>query len=350
MTTARRNGLSGLEAQALLLAVGPNEPVPKPRQRLVVQLLRRFASPLVAILLLACVASAAAGDLQNAAIIVVMVGLSVIIDFVQTHRSERAAASLQTKVAHTATALRDGVFREVLRRDLVPGDVIRLSAGDMAVSTAYEVDGRIEQLDEVARQRARATFEQLGGKGYRVLAVAYASVERRARFSKADEHDLTLAGFLAFVDPPREDARSVLVELRREGIDVKVLTGDGDLVARHVCESVGVPVENTLVGAEIEKMSDPALAHRAERTHLFARVSPAQKTRILAALRSRGHVVGFLGDGINDAPSLHTADVGISVANAVDVAVTPPTSSCSSRTCWCCWPACAKGARRSATS
>jgi Mg2+-importing ATPase len=153
-----------------------------------------------------------------------------------------------------------------------------------------------------------------------VLAVAYARHDRRDSFTKADEKELTLSGFLAFVDPPREDAREVLAELRQEGITVKVLTGDGDLVAKHICERVGIEATHALLGSEIDAMSDPALAHRAAHTNLFARVSPAQKTRILQAIRARGHVVGFLGDGINDAPSLHTADVGISVASAVDVA------------------------------
>ncbi len=139
-------------------------------------------------------------------------------------------------------------------------------------------------------------------------------------YSKADEHDLTLAGFLAFVDPPRSDAREVVAKLRAEGIHVKVLTGDNELVAEHVCNEVGISTRHILTGRDVDAMSDPALAHSAEHVHVFARVSPAQKNRVLRALKGRGHVVGFLGDGINDAPSLHAADVGISVASAVDVA------------------------------
>jgi Mg2+-importing ATPase len=187
------------------------------------------------------------------------------------------------------------------------------------VSTSYEVDGRVLALDGEARARCVATYEGLGARGYRVLAVAYARVERRP-FSKTDEHDLVLAGFLAFLDPPREDAHEVIAALRKEGVHIKVITGDSDLVAAHVCERVGISTKHLLLGSQIDKMSDPALAHRAERTQVFARVTPAQKSRILRALRARGHVVGFLGDGINDAPSLHSADVGISVSSAVDVA------------------------------
>jgi Mg2+-importing ATPase len=112
----------------------------------------------------------------------------------------------------------------------------------------------------------------------------------------------------------------VLAELKKEGVRVKVLTGDNELVTMHICESVGISARHMLLGSEVDRMTDPALAHRAERANLFARVSPAQKNRILRVLQTRGHVVGFLGDGINDAPSLHAADVGITVAGAVDVA------------------------------
>ena len=130
---------------------------------------------------------------------------------------------------------------------------------------------------------------------------------------------MTLVGFVAFVDPPRDDAHEVLTALRKEGIHVKILTGDSDLVAAHICKRVGLHV-GILLGTDVDKLSDPALGQRAEHTTVFARVSPQQKNRILRALKLRGHVVGFLGDGINDAPSLHAADVGISVAGAVDVA------------------------------
>ena len=129
-----------------------------------------------------------------------------------------------------------------------------------------------------------------------------------------------LAGFVTFFDPPMEGVAEALRALRRDGVVVKILTGDNELVAQHVCGQVGLDSARIVGGDEIERMTDSALAAVAERTTVFARVSPAQKTRIILALKSRNHVVGFLGDGINDAPSLHTADVGVSVATAVDVA------------------------------
>ncbi|HXG02175.1 MAG TPA: HAD-IC family P-type ATPase, partial [Candidatus Binatia bacterium] len=151
-------------------------------------------------------------------------------------------------------------------------------------------------------------------------AVAERALPRRAVYTAADECDLTLVGFLTFLDPPMEGVAEALRDLRRDGVTVKILTGDNELVARHVCAQVGLDVGTIMLGEDVDRLGDGALAAAAERTTIFARVSPAQKSRILAALRSRGHVVGFLGDGINDAPSLHAAEVGISVANAVDVA------------------------------
>jgi len=589
-------GLTDADAAALLERFGPNEPVVSERQSLGRQILARFANPLVVILLLASVVSALVGEFDNAAIVLVMVTLSIVLEFVQTRRSARAAESLKARVANTATVLRDGHWKEVPRRLLVPGDVVRLSAGDMvpadatllesrdlhvneaaltgeslpvekelkadvlmgssvisgtakarvvrtgaqtmfgdiaralasrppvtefergivrfgafilktvvflvlfvflvnaalhrnplesllfgvalavgltpeflpmittvtltkgaermakhsvivknlaaiqnlgsmdvlccdktgtlttgemtleghvdafgdasarplllgylnshfesgvddptdaavlrtvhrdpldaavirhdhpdiseyvkldevpfdferrrvsivvargdetllvtkgapehvlAVSTSYERAGETQPLDEQTRRKATSTFDELGAKGYRVLAVAHRRLERGSSFGKADERELVFAGFLAFADPPRPDACDVLQRLKDTGVTVKVLTGDNELVALHVCERVGLAASLAIVGSDIEKMSDPALAHAAEHATLFARVSPAQKNRILHALRARGHVVGFLGDGINDAPSLHAADVGLSVSGAVDVA------------------------------
>src|SRR4029077_13966047 len=170
------------------------------------------------------------------------------------------------------------------------------------------------------RNRCRATFEELSRKGLRVLAGAYVEVEARASYSAADERSLVLTGFVTFVDKPLPDAAAALAALRAAGVRVKIITGDSDLVTSQVCTQVGLDPGRILLGEEIEKMTDPALQAAAEETTVFARASPAQKNRILMALKHRGHVVGFMGDGINDAPSLHAADVGISVAAAVDVA------------------------------
>ena len=153
-----------------------------------------------------------------------------------------------------------------------------------------------------------------------MLAVAYSAVPPKDVYRADDEKDLVLAGFLTFSDPPLESAKLALHALRRDGVEVKILTGDNELVTQHICSQVGLDSGRIILGDELERMTDPALAHVVEQTSVFARVSPAQKNRIILALKHRSHVVGYLGDGINDAPSLHAADVGISVSTAVDVA------------------------------
>ena len=190
----------------------------------------------------------------------------------------------------------------------------------LAVCSEYELDGRTFPLDKDVQARCKHTYEALCTDGFRVLAVAYRKLSHQNRYSAADEHDLVLVGYLTFFDPPLEDAAEILDELRRDGVAVKILTGDNELVARHICSSVGLDAGRIVMGEELDRTTDAALAQMSEQATVFARVSPAQKNRIIIALKSRGHVVGFLGDGINDAPSLHAADVGISVSNAVDVA------------------------------
>lgn len=177
-----------------------------------------------------------------------------------------------------------------------------------------------QPLDEATAQRCVAPYQRLSAQGYRTLAVAYRDAPAQETYTIADESSLTLAGYVAFTDPPIAGVAETLEALRRDGIEVKILTGDNDLVARHVCEQVGLDASRVVLGEQLEHMSDAALQHVAENTTVFARVSPAQKNRIMLALKARKHVVGFLGDGVNDAPSLHVADVGISVASAVDVA------------------------------
>jgi P-type Mg2+ transporter len=192
--------------------------------------------------------------------------------------------------------------------------------GILAKTVAYEVNGEQQPLNAVTRPKIERLYQQLNEEGFRVLAVAYRPVPPQQAYQPPDERDLVLAGFLTFSDPPLEDALETLTTLRRDGVTVKILTGDSDRVARHVCAQVGLDPGRIVLGDEVDHMTDPALGEVAERTTIFARVSPGQKDRILLALKNRGHVVGFLGDGINDAPSLHAADVGISVAGAVDVA------------------------------
>jgi Mg2+-importing ATPase len=176
-------------------------------------------------------------------------------------------------------------------------------------------------LDAAARKTAEATFNGLGAEGYRVLGVAWREVEAdRDHANIDDEKDLTLAGFLAFLDPPKAGAREALTALSKLGIALKVVTGDNEQVTRHVCGELGLKIAGTLTGPEVAALTDEALLARVDDTTLFCRVTPPQKSRIIRTLRRKGHVVGYLGDGINDAPSLHAADVGFSVDTAVDVA------------------------------
>jgi Mg2+-importing ATPase len=190
----------------------------------------------------------------------------------------------------------------------------------LAVCSDYQVDGQNLVLDEAARTRCQVIFEELSEQGYRVLAVAYRAMAAQPVYGKDDEQSLVLIGFLAFFDPPLEDASEMLQALARDGVQIKILTGDNERVAKHVGAQVGLDCTRVVLGAELEKIGDAALAQVAENVTIFARVSPAQKNRVIHALKHRNHVIGFLGDGINDAPSLHAADVGISVASAVDVA------------------------------
>jgi Mg2+-importing ATPase len=176
-------------------------------------------------------------------------------------------------------------------------------------------------MDEAARVRARARFDALGEEGMRVLAICWREAEpSRATAAVGDEEHLVLAGFAAFLDPPRGDARDALEALAARGVAVKILTGDNERVARHLCRELGIAVGGELLGSDVARLDDEALATAALEATLFCRVSPAQKTRIIHALRKRGHAVGYIGDGVNDAPALRAADVGISVDGAVDVA------------------------------
>jgi P-type Mg2+ transporter len=558
-TSESASGLTSAEAAARLRAFGPNEPRVE-RASIWKTILPLIADPLILVLFLASVVSAAVGNLADAAIIDAMLLLSIALNFGQTYRSQRAAERLREQVGATALVLRDGTWTTIARAEVVPDDVIRLAAGDLVPADAtllrsrdlhvYEaaltgeslpaekeadrpganeirmgtsvVSGTAEALvtrtgartefgDIVARlsaKRPETEFERgtrqfgyfitqtifalvvfvmltsillhrdalqsllfalalavglapeflpmiravtlargavrmsrksvivkhlpaiqnfgsidilccdktgtltagvmtLSGRSddetlrlaainsalqtgirspfdeailaaapqaalpekidempfdferrivsvviddgaqrvliakgapesilqrcrraqpigapdsARVLAVARRVVPARHRYDRDDERDLELAGWLAFSDPPLPKAAEAMAALRDDGVAVKILTGDTEAVARSVCRSVGIACDAVLLGGDVERMTDGALGAAAEQTAVFARLTPAQKTRIVLALKSRGHVVGFLGDGINDAPSLRAADVGISVANAVGVA------------------------------
>ncbi len=186
--------------------------------------------------------------------------------------------------------------------------------------SVYESAGQRLPLAEDQVTACLEKFHELSNQGYRILAVAYRDIESRDAYSADDESALVLAGYLAFADPPRGDSARTVAALRQDGIQLKIITGDNELVTRHICEQVGIDASGVVLGDEIDRMTDAALQHMVEEATIFARVSPAQKNRIILALKHRSHVVGYLGDGINDAPSLHAADVGISVDGAADVA------------------------------
>ncbi len=192
--------------------------------------------------------------------------------------------------------------------------------GIIPLLSGFELEGKVEPVYADAAKRIRQKSDELNDQGFRSLAVAYAQVPARANYSMQDERDLILAGFLTFSDAPLSDAAQVLADLKQDGVEVKVISGDNDRVTAHVCTQVGVEPGKIITGEDLDRMTDPALSHDAEEARVFARISPAQKNRILLALKHNGHAVGFMGDGINDAPSLHAADVGISVPSAADVA------------------------------
>jgi len=190
-----------------------------------------------------------------------------------------------------------------------------------SICSHAEVDGREIELGAQHLSELRQIIHDLNEDGFRVIAVAYqARRENKAAYNVADERDLTLVGYIAFLDPPKDSAAPAIAALERYGVAVKILTGDNEIVTRKICREVGLPVEHILLGSEVEAMSAEALAEAAERVSVFAKLSPQQKALVIKALHRRGHVVGFLGDGINDGPALKAADVGVSVDSAVDIA------------------------------
>ncbi len=186
--------------------------------------------------------------------------------------------------------------------------------------TTFEAEGETFPCPPGFAQDLREECDALSAEGFRVLAVAYRVVSPKPAYGKEDECDLVLLGYVAFLDPPKETAAPALAALRAHGISVKILTGDNELVTRTICKHVGLKRKRVLLGSEVARLGDAALGDAVERTTIFARLSPADKERIIRALQAQRHVVGFLGDGINDAAALRAADVGISVDTAVDVA------------------------------
>ena len=191
----------------------------------------------------------------------------------------------------------------------------------LAVCTDVEVDGHVRPLAAEERARVMAQAEALANEGMRVLGVARKSNPAgTGTLTAADEREMTLIGYLAFLDPPKASSADAIRALAAHGIETKVLTGDSARVAEHVCRSIGIPVSGVLTGTEVEAMDDAELARRVQEASVFAKLSPAQKARVVGALRGLGHAVGFLGDGVNDAAAMRESDCGISVDSAVDVA------------------------------
>jgi Mg2+-importing ATPase len=197
-----------------------------------------------------------------------------------------------------------------------PEDILRLST-----QYALGEEQGFQPLDDKARASIQVLHDSLGKEGFKVLGIAWRTVAPDHPHAVVDdETELIFAGFAAFLDPPKTSAAHALKALAADGVSVKIVTGDSELVTRYVCGQLGMPVTGVLNGSELQQMDDPTLAVRVREANLFCRVTPAQKNRVILSLKAQGHTVGYLGDGINDAPSLRSADVGISVDSAVDVA------------------------------
>ena len=184
----------------------------------------------------------------------------------------------------------------------------------------FELDGQLSTMEPEHIAGLKQEYDNLSNDGFRVLAVATKELAGKEICAKQDERELILRGYVAFLDPPKDTAARALAALHKNGLAVKILTGDNALVSRKVCRDVGLTADPMLLGGDVEKMSDAELAEAADKAALFARLSPAHKERVIRVLRGKGHVVGFMGDGINDAPALRAADVGISVDTATDIA------------------------------
>ena len=191
----------------------------------------------------------------------------------------------------------------------------------LKVCTQLKINDQVETMDDSARTKVADLQKSLNSDGLRVIAVAYKVMPPdQAHYAINDESDLILLGNIAFLDPPKDSAAEAIKALKRSGVDVKILTGDNEIITRKICKDVGLPVQNILLGSDIEALSDDKLAEVAATTTIFAKFSPTQKAKVIQVLRKKGLVVGYMGDGINDAAALREADVGISVDTAVDIA------------------------------
>jgi len=187
--------------------------------------------------------------------------------------------------------------------------------------TKYELEGEILDMEDLILSDLKEEYDNLSADGFRVLAIGYKDIDNKKEiYSKDDEKDLILKGYVAFLDPPKPSARKAIQALERLGIEFKVLTGDNELVTKKICSEVGLDIKELVTGEQVDKLNDKELQELVKTADVFARLSPLQKERVIRALHENKHIVGYLGDGINDALALKTADVGISVNNAVDIA------------------------------
>ena len=240
-------------------------------------------------------------------------------EYAKKNAKEQSAESF-TKIDEIPFDYQRRIMSVVVRNN---SETILISKGApesiFARCTHADLSGRIEPLEEV-QEAINDKFFQLSQLGYRLLAIGSRVVENKKSYTIEDEKDLTLIGLLIFTDPAKKDAHEAIDRLKEMGVDVKILTGDNELVANTICDELKIPVKRIIVGADLVQMSWAEVKETVEQTTIFARITPEQKLDIIKALKENGHVVGFGGDGVNDAPALYEADVGISVDTAVDVA------------------------------
>ncbi len=188
-------------------------------------------------------------------------------------------------------------------------------------SSHYELNGKIHKIHDKIFAKVQGEYDKLSGQGFRVLAVAYKNIDNPKKiYSKNDEKDLVLRGYLAFLDPAKPTVKESLSKLEELGIEIKVLTGDNEIITQKICQDVSLPIKGIITGSQLDNVQDFELRQLVEKTTIFARMNPIQKEKIIKALHKNNHTVGYMGDGINDAPSLKAADIGISVNNGVDIA------------------------------
>lgn len=216
----------------------------------------------------------------------------------------RKIMSVVVKMDDTHTLISKGAPEEIFKR-----------------VTRYELEGKVHPAHPKILLNLEQEYYALSSEGFRVLAIAYKHIEEpKESYSKEDENNLILKGYVAFLDPPKPSVKKAIEALKHLTIDFKVLTGDNEFVTKKICQEVGLDIQNIVIGEDVEKATDAQLRQLVERTNIFARLLPLQKARVISALHDNGHIVGYLGDGINDGPALKASDVGISVNNAVDIA------------------------------